>query len=88
VIANLGAGQVAMAFDLRGPSYCNTSACASGAHALGEAFEWIRHGRTHIMLAAGPGWVSGGLMSGSRTTWTITVGVMVFRKGVTMCPTV
>jgi 3-oxoacyl-[acyl-carrier-protein] synthase II len=53
VIANLGAGQVAMAYDLRGPSYCNTSACASGAHALGEAFEWIRHGRTHIMLAGG-----------------------------------
>ncbi len=53
VIANLGAGQVAMAYDLRGPSYCNTSACASGAHALGEAFEWIRRGRTHIMLAGG-----------------------------------
>jgi 3-oxoacyl-[acyl-carrier-protein] synthase II len=53
VIANLAAGQVAMAFDLRGPSYCNTSACASGAHALGEAFEWIRRGRTHLMLAGG-----------------------------------
>lgn len=53
VIANLAAGQVAMAFDLRGPSYCNTSACASSAHALGEAFEWIRRGRTHIMLAGG-----------------------------------
>lgn len=53
VIANLGAGQVAMAFNLRGPSYCNTSACASGAHALGEAFSWIRQGRTQLMLAGG-----------------------------------
>lgn len=53
VIANLAAGQVAMAFDLRGPSYCNTSACASSAHALGEAFEWIRRGRTPLMLAGG-----------------------------------
>jgi 3-oxoacyl-[acyl-carrier-protein] synthase II len=53
VIANLAAGQVAMAFGLRGPSYCNTSACASSAHALGEAFEWIRRGRTHLMLAGG-----------------------------------
>jgi 3-oxoacyl-[acyl-carrier-protein] synthase II len=53
VIANLAAGQVAIAFGLRGPSYCNTSACASSAHAVGEAFEWIRHGRTHIMLAGG-----------------------------------
>ena len=53
IIANLAAGQVAMAYNLRGPSYCNTSACSSSAHALGEAFEWIRRGRTHIMLAGG-----------------------------------
>lgn len=53
VIANLAAGQVAMAHNLRGPSYCNTSACASSAHAVGEAFEWIRRGRTPIMLAGG-----------------------------------
>ncbi len=53
VIANLAAGQVAMALNLRGPSYCNTSACASSAHALGEAFEWIRRGRTGMMLAGG-----------------------------------
>ncbi|MDI3288535.1 beta-ketoacyl-ACP synthase II [Polyangium sp. 15x6] len=53
VIANLAAGQVAMALDLKGPSYCNTSACASSAHSIGEAFEWIRRGRTHLMLAGG-----------------------------------
>lgn len=53
VIANLAAGQVAMALDLRGPSYCNTSACASSAHSLGEAAEWIRRGRTPLMLAGG-----------------------------------
>jgi 3-oxoacyl-[acyl-carrier-protein] synthase II len=53
VIANLAAGQVAMALNLRGPSYCNTSACSSSAHSLGEAFEWIRRGRTHIMLTGG-----------------------------------
>lgn len=53
VIANLAAGQVAMAHNLRGPSYSNTSACASSAHSLGEAFEWIRRGRTSLMLAGG-----------------------------------
>jgi 3-oxoacyl-[acyl-carrier-protein] synthase II len=53
VIANLAAGQVAMALNLRGASYCNTSACASSAHSIGEAFEWIRRGRTAIMLAGG-----------------------------------
>jgi 3-oxoacyl-[acyl-carrier-protein] synthase II len=53
VIANLAAGQVAIAFGLEGPSYSNTSACASSAHAIGEAFEWIRRGRTPLMLAGG-----------------------------------
>lgn len=53
IIANLAAGQVSMAHGLRGPSYCNTSACSSGAHALGEAFEWIRRGRAQIMVAGG-----------------------------------
>jgi 3-oxoacyl-[acyl-carrier-protein] synthase II len=53
VIANMAAGQVAMALGLRGVSYCNTSACSSSAHSLGEAFEWIRHGRSQIMLTGG-----------------------------------
>jgi 3-oxoacyl-[acyl-carrier-protein] synthase II len=53
VIANLAAGQVAIALGLRGVSYCNTSACSSSAHSLGEAFEWVRRGRSEIMLAGG-----------------------------------
>ena len=53
VIANLASGQVAIALGLKGPNYCNTSACASSSHAIGEAFEWIRRGRTAIMLAGG-----------------------------------
>src|SRR6266542_5210085 len=53
VIANLAAGQVSIALGLRGPSYCNTSACSSSAHALGEAFEWIRRGRAKVMVAGG-----------------------------------
>jgi 3-oxoacyl-[acyl-carrier-protein] synthase II len=53
IIANLAAGQLSMAHGLRGPSYCTTSACSSGAHALGEAFEWIRRGRAKVMVAGG-----------------------------------
>jgi 3-oxoacyl-[acyl-carrier-protein] synthase II len=53
IIANLAAGQLSMAHGLRGPSYCNTSACSSGAHALGEASEWIRRGRATVMVAGG-----------------------------------
>lgn len=53
VISNLAAGQVSMAFGFKGPNYCVTSACASGAHAIGEATEFIRNGRCDIMLAGG-----------------------------------
>ncbi len=53
IISNLAAGQISMAFGLRGPSYCTTSACSSGAHALGEATEWIRRGRAQVMVAGG-----------------------------------
>jgi 3-oxoacyl-[acyl-carrier-protein] synthase II len=53
MIANLAAGQLSIAHNLKGPSYCNTSACSSSAHSLGEAFEWIRRGRAKVMLAGG-----------------------------------
>ncbi len=53
VIANLAAGQVAMDLGLQGVSYCTTSACASSAHAIGSALDWIRAGRSELMLAGG-----------------------------------
>ena len=53
IIANLAAGQVSMLHGLKGPSYCTTSACSSGAHAIGEAFEWIRRGRAEVMVTGG-----------------------------------
>jgi 3-oxoacyl-[acyl-carrier-protein] synthase II len=53
VIANLAAGQVAIDLGMQGPSYATTSACASSAHAIGDAADWIRLGRTPLMLAGG-----------------------------------
>jgi 3-oxoacyl-[acyl-carrier-protein] synthase II len=53
IIANLAAGQVSIAWGLKGPSYCTTSACSSGAHAIGEASEWIRRGKCDVMVAGG-----------------------------------
>lgn len=53
VITNMAAGQVSMAFNIQGPNYCVTSACASGAHALGEAAKYIRDGLCDIMVAGG-----------------------------------
>ncbi len=53
IITNLAAGQVSMEHGLRGPSYCTTSACSSGAHAIGEAFESVRRGKAPVMVAGG-----------------------------------
>jgi 3-oxoacyl-[acyl-carrier-protein] synthase II len=53
LIGNLAAGQVSIEHGLRGPSFCHTSACSSSAHAIGEAFEWIRRGKAEVMVAGG-----------------------------------
>ena len=52
-IPNIGAGQVAISFGPLGPNFTTVSACATGAHALGEAFETIRRDDADIMLAGG-----------------------------------
>lgn len=50
---NMAAGHVSIHFGLRGPTFCIASACATGAHTIGEAGEMIRHGRATAMLAGG-----------------------------------
>ena len=53
LIPNMASGHIALRFGARGPNYAITSACASGAHALGDAFALIREGRQDVMLAGG-----------------------------------
>jgi 3-oxoacyl-[acyl-carrier-protein] synthase II len=53
LIPNMAPGHIAMRFDARGPNYATTSACASGAHAIGDAVLHIRDGRQDVMLAGG-----------------------------------
>ncbi len=52
-IANVASGQVAIAFGPLGPNFATVSACATGAHAIGEAWETIRRGDADVMLAGG-----------------------------------
>jgi 3-oxoacyl-[acyl-carrier-protein] synthase II len=52
-IANVGAGQVAIATGAIGPNFATVSACATGGHALGEAWETIRRGDADVMIAGG-----------------------------------
>lgn len=53
IITNMAAGNVAIKFGLKGPSHCIVSACASGSHAIGEAFRNIKHGYMDACLAGG-----------------------------------
>ena len=53
MIGDMAAGQVAIATGARGPNYSIASACASGAHAIGEAYETIRRGDAVAMIAGG-----------------------------------
>ena len=53
MISNIASGVVAIEFGARGPNFCIVSACASGAHGIGESFKTIRLGDADIMLAGG-----------------------------------
>jgi 3-oxoacyl-[acyl-carrier-protein] synthase II len=53
VITNMAAGQVTMTYGFKGPNYAISSACASGAHAIGEAVGFIRDGACDVMIAGG-----------------------------------
>lgn len=50
-LINLASSQVAIDFQARGSNMAITSACASGANAIGEAFLKIRHGYEDIIMA-------------------------------------
>jgi 3-oxoacyl-[acyl-carrier-protein] synthase II len=53
MIADMPAGMVAIDQGAKGPNFAVVSACASGAHAIGEAAEWIRRGDATAVLAGG-----------------------------------
>jgi 3-oxoacyl-[acyl-carrier-protein] synthase II len=52
-IPNVGAGQIAISFGMTGPNFTTVSACATGGHAIGEAWETIRRGDAETMIAGG-----------------------------------
>src|SRR4051794_16992806 len=52
-IPNVGAGQVAISFGMTGPNFSASSACATGGHAIGEAWEIIRRNDADMMVAGG-----------------------------------
>jgi 3-oxoacyl-[acyl-carrier-protein] synthase II len=50
---DLAAGFISITLGLAGPNFAVVSACATGAHAIGEAYETIRRGDARVMVAGG-----------------------------------
>jgi 3-oxoacyl-[acyl-carrier-protein] synthase II len=53
LMSNAASGNIAIRYGLRGPNFCVSSACATGNHAVGEAFINIISGRSDIMITGG-----------------------------------
>jgi nodulation protein E len=53
VMPNAAAGHISLEFGIRGPVYTVTTACSSGTHAIGQAFELVRSGKADLALAGG-----------------------------------
>jgi 3-oxoacyl-[acyl-carrier-protein] synthase II len=52
-IANMPGGFVSIQYGMRGPNFAHTSACASGAHAIGESARMIARGEADVVLTGG-----------------------------------
>jgi 3-oxoacyl-[acyl-carrier-protein] synthase II len=52
-ISDIAAGVVSMRFGAKGPNFGIVSACATSAHAIGEAFRTIQYGDADLMIAGG-----------------------------------
>jgi 3-oxoacyl-[acyl-carrier-protein] synthase II len=52
-ISDIAAGVVSMQFNAKGPNYATVSACATSAHAIGDAFRTIQYGDADVMITGG-----------------------------------
>ncbi|RJX29306.1 MAG: beta-ketoacyl-[acyl-carrier-protein] synthase II [Dethiobacter sp.] len=53
LIANMASGYISIVYGLKGPNSTTVTACASGTHAIGEAFRILQRGEADVMIAGG-----------------------------------
>ncbi|MDQ0337537.1 3-oxoacyl-[acyl-carrier-protein] synthase II [Caldalkalibacillus uzonensis] len=53
MIANMASGVISIETGAKGPNSASMSACATGTHAVGDAFNIIRRGQAEVMIAGG-----------------------------------
>ena len=53
MIANMASGHVSIIHGAKGPNVAPVTACASGSHAIGDAFKFIQSGEADVMITGG-----------------------------------